>query len=332
MVLKVGILFLMLFYVFSVVIVGQNVFGMEPSPGASIWTFPLHALLIGFAAAASTLIIVRLCGQGWTDFTQLRVDTVAALVIFLFVTGNFIQHHWEHYEQDFSIIWMRILTSRTIILMAKLGVFSAIGTGVLIILFGSRRVLGDAGVKGLRKVWILFLAGEVAYSVIYFLSPGYVLTGYQWRHAPFAVFFTCVIPAIAVYIPLLMASQAWHWFRRQADAIELPVFSGTFGRTLLGVMGGAATFVVIFISVYWAGIQVMYARLLPPDHYSFLKELRKPPYKGKTFVVNNYAAPVAAMTGDWAYYDPLITGGYDPQSGNGWLQTNADYERLRDKG
>jgi len=97
------------------------------------------------------------------------------------------------------------------------------------------------------------------------------------------------------------------------------------------VMGGAATFLVIFISGYWAGIQVMYARLLPPDHYSFLKELRKPPYKGKTFVVNNYAAPVAAMTGNWAYYDPLITSGYDPHIGNGWLRTDHDYELLHDK-
>ena len=322
-VLKAGILFSMLFYLISVVMVGGNVLGTTPLPDSSIWTFPLHALLVLLAAAAGTLILTRLGGgQGWTDFDRLSPGDVAALAAFLFLIGNFIQHHWEHYEQDFSIIWMGVFASWAVILVAKLSVLLAVASGMLMILLGSRRVLGEHGVDSVRKVFSFFLLGEVAYSVIYFLSPGYVLTGYQWRHAPFAVFFTCVIPALAVYLPVLMAAQAWNWFQRQTGAIGLPVLSGTFGRRIAVVMGGGAALLAVFVCAYWAGLQVMYSRLLPPDHYRFLKDLRKPPYQGKTFVVNNYAAPVAAMTGAWAYYDPLLT--------DGWTLSSRGYELPHD--
>lgn len=322
-VLKAGILFSMLFYVISVVLVGKNVLGTTPLSDSSIWTLPLHALLVLLAAAAAALILTRLSGgQGWMDFDRLSAGAVAALAAFLFLIGNFIQHHWEHYEQDFSIIWMGVFASGAVILVAKLSVLLAVAAGTLMILFGSRRVLGENGVDSLRKVFSFFLLGEVAYSIIYFLSPGYVLTGYQWRHAPLAVFFTCVIPALAVYLPVLMAAQAWNWFQQHTGAIGSPVFSGTFGRRIAVAMGGGAALLAVFICVYWAGIQVMYFRLLPPDHYRFLKDLRKPPYQGKTFVVNNYAAPVAAMTGAWAYYDPLLT--------DGWMLSDRGYELPRD--
>jgi hypothetical protein len=52
-------------------------------------------------------------------------------------------------------------------------------------------------------------------------------------------------------------------------------------------------------------VQATYAVRLPGNRFAFLQQLRKPPFKGATFVANTYAAPIATMTGNWAYFDPL---------------------------
>ena len=60
----------------------------------------------------------------------------------------------------------------------------------------------------------------------------------------------------------------------------------------------------VFAIAYWAILQTTYLDRLPPDHYAFLEKLKQPPYRGASFAVNAYAAPVAAATGGWAYLDP----------------------------
>ena len=59
------------------------------------------------------------------------------------------------------------------------------------------------------------------------------------------------------------------------------------------------------LAAYWVGLQGSYLRMLPPDHFAVLKELRKPPFAGQSSVLNTYAAPAAAMTGQWAYFDGI---------------------------
>jgi hypothetical protein len=64
---------------------------------------------------------------------------------------------------------------------------------------------------------------------------------------------------------------------------------------------------ILLLMGSWIAVQAYYVHRLPPTHYAFLKILREPPYLGATFVVDNYAAPVAAYTGAWAYMDPSIS-------------------------
>ena len=79
----------------------------------------------------------------------------------------------------------------------------------------------------------------------------------------------------------------------------------------------------LFALAYWINLQSRYVKWLPPDHYAFLKTLAEPPYRGASFVVDNYAAPVAAYTGEWAYFDPMIANGITAQSKDG-LQLMGD--------
>ncbi len=315
---KAAIIFFMLFYVLVMVVEGQNAYGTTPIPGASLWTFPMHALLLLFLAAAGTLAAARLGGQGWMNFRLLPPRLVTVLAIYLFAIGNFIQHAWEWYEQGYSAVWMEAAKIPDLNLLGKLAVMLTVALGMWMILAGRRRVLDRTAIEELQRVGLFFLLGELAYVVIYWLSPGYVLSGYQQRHAPFAVFVTCVLPAAAVYILFLVASRAWKEISQSEDADEVVHRRSKFDRMLPRFTGVAAAVVAAFVCIYWAVLQTTYVRLLPPDHFSFLKTLRRPPYQGKSFVVTNYAAPVAAMTGAWAYFDPLMTAG--------WKRTGSGYE------
>jgi hypothetical protein len=177
-------------------------------------------------------------------------------------------------------------------------------------------------VRVIRGCGKFFLAGMAAYTVVYLLSPGYIFTGYRFRHVPFTVFHTTVMPALLIYVLLATGLKYLPsgWLRKAVDAmgvsedaVAMPGFRWVSMRAVV-VVTSLATFGLL--TFYWAGVQFSYVRLMPPDHYSFLQKLSKPPYDGKTFLVNTYTAPIAAKTGTWAYWnvhlkstEPLPSGG-----------------------
>lgn len=171
---------------------------------------------------------------------------------------------------------------------------------------GSRRVLGDSPNERLTPVFAYLACGFAAYGTVYLLSPGYILSGYLDRHAPLTVFLTDVIVAIGIYIAL---RSALHLFR----SLRLPGIGSSWRTVLLAYARVSLTIatagLAAFLVVYWVILQASYVRWMPPTHYAFLKSLAKPPFHGASFVVDNYAAPVAVYTGQWAYLDPEIAQG-----------------------
>ena len=80
--------------------------------------------------------------------------------------------------------------------------------------------------------------------MVYWLSPGIVLSGFQWRYAPFVVFFLCAVPAAAFYLLVLAAGRrAPVWRERHA------------GETAMGL---AAAGLLLAGLAYWAGLQLSY--------------------------------------------------------------------------
>ena len=82
---------------------------------------------------------------------------------------------------------------------------------------------------------------------------------------------------------------------------------------------------------YWVTLQATYVSWLDPSA-SLLKELQKRQYQRASFVVNNYAAPIAAITKGWAYFDPTM-GESKLQNVNGefYLQRDLRYLWLADR-
>lgn len=198
-------------------------------------------------------------------------------------------------------------------------------------------------VRVIRGCGKFFLAGMAAYTVVYLLSPGYVFTGYRFRHVPFTVFHTTVVPALLMYVLLATGlkylpsgrlRKAVDAMSLSEDAVAMPRFRWMSMRAVVVVTSLTTFSLLVF---YWGGVQFSYARLMPPDHYSFLQKLPKPPYVGKTFLVNTYTAPIAAKTGAWAYLnvnlkstEPLPSEGYEFPFDTTYLwfadkKTNPDY-------
>lgn len=182
----------------------------------------------------------------------------------------------------------------------------------------------------LRGVFGYLCAGLLSYSIVFYLSPGYVYSGYLARLAPFTVFISDVLVALAIYITIAATY-------RFSLVVEADVYK-YYRLSLCALSGGLAS---VFLG-FWIALQLTYVRLMPPDHYSFLKALSLPPFVGASFVVNNYAAPVAAYTGNWAFFDPSISTGIQSYENDGaklssdqkylWFadrDTNPDYRRPR---
>jgi hypothetical protein len=144
------------------------------------------------------------------------------------------------------------------------------------------------------NVFRFIFAGLLAYSIVYFLSPGYVFSGYVTRYAPFLVFIFDLLIAIAFY-----------------QLINF-VYTSLLKKTSTTFQMLKAPFIFLAIALFylmlslWLGLQYSLLNKLPPTHLSILEKLSSYPYRDSSFVVNTYAAPVAVQTGQWAYMDPNI--------------------------
>jgi len=141
---------------------------------------------------------------------------------------------------------------------------------------------------------VLRLAGVsaavlVSFGFVYRIFTGYIFSGYLVRQAPFLVFWTDLLVAAGCFFLADFAS------RQIKEGRTLPMFGGVI---LLTLFSGA-----------WIALQITYWSAIPATHYSFLHLLNKAPFRGKTFVVDTYPAPISEETRSWAYAESSIFSG-----------------------
>ena len=138
------------------------------------------------------------------------------------------------------------------------------------------------------------LVGLFAYTIIYYVSPGYIFSGYLSRYAPFLVFIFDILIAIAFYQLVYFGYS------------NLFINSSSVSQPLKNILSYLSLTLLFLIIPFWLGLQYSLVHKLPPTHLSVLERLSVYPYKDASFIVNTYAAPVAIQTGVWAYMDPNI--------------------------
>jgi hypothetical protein len=322
-----------------VVLLGNDLVLGAPVEGRH-WFLPAgygwFALALASAAGA-VFLLWRQSATGYSDgraSVQDRFAAVFRVSAFVWLTAFFIAGSWLLYNPRYAPLWQdmagQYLPGPLPALVAVLVIMLSSAA-----LLAREKVLTELGLTSVMKGCAVFLiSGMCAYTVVYILSPGYVFTGYRFRLVPFTAFHTVIVLGGAFYV-LLAAAMKYLPGRGSgwAAALSGPLLP----RTVVGV---ASISTLGLLAVYWVGVQLTYVKLMPPDHYAFLNRLSEPPYVGKSFLVNTYAAPVAAKTGTWAYLNAKLTA-TDPVGDVAdfkfpvdttylWLadkRTNPDYDR-----
>jgi hypothetical protein len=237
--------------------------------------------------------------------------------IFLLGTAFLVRRLVPMYDQTLAPMWHGVLTLWLPVWLARAAVAAALVVGIGLVLVGPRALLGDRAAGQLRSAWAFLGVGFLAFIIVYYLSPGYVVSGYLVRTAPLLVFLAAPLLGVVLTTVLLLGRRVVAPLAAHPDD-DAPS-DGPTGRragssstgSLLARrgVGLAGLAVAATFLAQWTHAQVTYARLLPPDHFAFLSQLTKPPLAGRTAATNLYGAPIALATGEWSYIDLTLARG-----------------------
>ncbi len=211
----------------------------------------------------------------------------------------------------------------------EISLFGMAACALLLLAFGPRLV-GTKRVQASRRVLVFIAAGLFAYGITYRIFTGYVFSGYLNRQAPFLVFLSDPLLALAFYLPISLFAAAWarwKWSRRARN----------LGRRRLGagsiVVAATCGGIGVSLGFGWLALQKEYFVAMPPNRYEFIKRLAAPPFRNESFVVNTYAAPISVETRSWAYMEPAIFSGNIRLTRSGFRRDREDtYKWLADFG
>ena len=202
------------------------------------------------------------------------------------------------FNQNYNDVWLPLFDDPMVRIGIRIAVAVASATGIAIAVYGARRSFGPFWRASIGRALLLLLVCFVGYAIIYVLSPGYVLSGYVERLAPFAIYFLAGIPAITVSAVALVGYRLWTTFREQDNSL-----AWSFGCVFVPI---SAILVLSTTLSLWLRVQTYYMAALPPDFLAFAKTFSSPPFKDASFAVNNYAAVVAYYSRGWATIDMAL--------------------------
>ncbi|MGE3271489.1 MAG: hypothetical protein AB7P40_22255 [Chloroflexota bacterium] len=260
-----------------------------------------------------TGLVVRLLVGSWAGMLALSARRLLLAAALLFGLALFIRTQPGLYDQEYAPVWDGLISAPVPEWLGRAAVLVAAALAAGLALCGRRALLGVEQARMVERVTPYLLSGGLAYGVVYYLAAGYVLTGYLVRFGPLVVFVIDVVIAVAVSIVAAMLLRGLGLLAgmvrpQPGRAANGP---GEPGRMVRGglVAGGCAAGLLVFIAGYWVHTQQAYVSAFPPDQFTFLRKFAQPPYRGATFVVSTYAAPLAHFTQQWAYFDPLFSYG-----------------------
>lgn len=286
-------LFVFFLYRKSDVFTGLNQSSLPSS--AAAWLTGM--LLILPVVLFLTFLCVRLLQTTQSDHEPSALSKILTATVYLLAAVLLMTVQNRLYNQQLRIIWenMALFSSPMPTLLV---VFLAAVIGVSLIFLGPRKLFGNKE-SNLTGVIPFLIAGLLAFGFVYKLSPGYVSSGYLVRYAPFIVFHVDTIIAISLCLLLLLTQRTYQWLRCFQDITNFsPARLMVRQSMILGV--GSVT-LLCFSLIYWTNLQANYIQLFPYDHFTFLKKLKAPPYKGASFITNNYGPLIYGHTDQWAY-------------------------------
>lgn len=279
-----------------------------PTSGASFgqrtgglgWLVVVGMLIVAGLAVWDGTRSWRLLARRVSGYSPARLVLAAAVLLSAI---SAIRGHSYLYLQSYAPLWNGVLQQLPPQELVRPGAAILLGLGVALAMAGPRRVLGVEASDRLRGIGPYLVCGAVAYTTVYLISPGYVMSGYLSRFAPLAVFVLNVALAVSLYVVVAATIHAIKLARERFAQAATPPNQLIGAATLRAVLlVGGLTFFVGF----WLQVQILMISLMPPDSYAFLKLLGQPPLRGKTLFSNGYVAPMTVYTGEWGYTDTTL--------------------------
>ncbi|GIW80455.1 MAG: hypothetical protein KatS3mg105_2262 [Gemmatales bacterium] len=244
-----------------------------------------------FFAALFCLILVCVTVRDWKHLGYVRLRRWIMACALLVASACFIRLQPRLYQGHWQSLWQAMQPCWWCAILFRGGVSMAMLLAIVLALRG-KRWLSTSSLASLTGVVPFLLSGTFAYTAVYHLSPGYMHTGYLHRNLTFYYFVTGTFFSSSIYLLFALARSA---FQRQQTSGCVPLGPLTIVAT--------ASASVILLGTYWLSLQRVYWRILPPDHFSFVEVLRRPPFRGATFLTNTYALPIAWETKNWVRTD-----------------------------
>ena len=287
-----------LFLVLRPIAVGAGVFALYPASGhgTAPAQVPAASIIAALAAAGGAVLIVKRATGSWWKTTRMPPWLAVRLLALLALAGAALA--WQKLLYDgggggeLAGVWMLPLAAPGAVVAARIGIAAALAVAVLLAIGGAPELTARHAAAAYATAGRFVVAGIAGYAAVYWFSPGIVLGDFQWRYAPYVVFFLCAAPAAA--FDLLARAAA-----RGAGACR----EGHIGGI---ASAGAAAALLLAGVIYWAEVQASYIRLLPPDHDSVFRRLAEPPFRSHGLVSNSNAAPMTAFSGEWGYSDAEV--------------------------
>jgi hypothetical protein len=269
----------------------------------------LVAGMVGLAVGGLGVAVCRRLRERNRELPGLPASKVVLCAVLLLIFAALARHHPTLYNDTGSGALFREMIAKTGgSVVWRLAVLAAAAMAVSLV-FAPGAVIGREG-RSFKRLLLFVVAGVAALMVVVRLFPGYVVSGYLLRYCPLTV---CVqlVPLAAVFYVLagasvrslgaLAASRSMRLTRILHTSVDSESRT-TVGQVILSV---CAVLLLCLLSGYWLMLQAAWIARHDPQA-TLLKELQRPEYRGASFAVNTYAAPVAFLAKGWAYFDPQM--------------------------
>lgn len=292
----------------------------------------LTAAIVGLVVALS---LRQLNSLAQARDSGIAIRLACACVLLLVVSGWTMAEH-SLYDGSSQILWSHVLAFPSARVWHVAGIASLVLAWIAAILLPrSRATYGP----DFSWYYLFMTCGVIAAMATYAVFPGYVRSGYLVRGETFLVGHLAAAIAFALFVTVQLARE----FHARASLLLSVEYRSGFARRsglLLGAGSGVAALAAAIVVGQWVYSQSAYARLFPPDQFSWLKLLESEQLRGRSLVSNNYAVPFALATGGWGYIDTRFASGGFERTSDGfapvhsydylWLadaNTNPDYKK-----
>ncbi len=245
----------------------------QPSLTFALMALPISYGLSWFVVVSSKSQLSNTQG-GETFFSR-----VLLVALFILGVSVFINIQDFLYDAGLKALWFNALSSfYPLYLWCFIVTILVCIVSILILSQQERNLFNDNAKEKLSLVIYYLIAGFLAYIIIYFLSAGYLFSGYLIRYTPFHVFIISILISIALYtfvmLTKFMIKMAYiYWPMEGHNSFQkLRIGFICFPTQLLlavvciGILG--------LILVQWFFEQYQYFRYLPPTVFQFVKLLK----------------------------------------------------------